>query len=1035
MTFKFLYSGILVFLKGKVVQMRMKNSDNVNRDRFIIMCLAFMAFVNAHGQTWSETSLKYPDRDIRPGDSFGFSISMDGDYAVVGAPFYDIDRHKDAGKAFILKKVDGRWDIIHELENPVPREGSLFGFSVLMKGAQVFVGAPSPFSQEREGMVCHFTPNSGTWDGSVSRYVIYNPRKESGDGFGASLAMVRDVLAVGAPTASGSSGRNGAVQLFDGSELRSKTFIKSIFPSSTDVSNFGASVAGNTKYLFATAPGDNESQPRGAAFIFDYMEGFTEIAKLESPDGAERNFGTLSAASSDTYAITSLSSNANGSVGAVYIFSEGSGWNTVASPECVFTPREFVSSNSRYGAALLLTEETLYIGYEGHYVEMLSKMDGWRSDTPSVLIRGEHRDEATSFGKGIATNGSDLLIGDHMYEKWGTSSGVVFAFNGHPPQKYSETYQGTLSADYDHFGSEVDVYGNYAVVAAVNDAVNGWSSGSAYVYHYDFETEWTRVAKLQPSDGGPFHSFGSSVSITEDRIVISAPGADSTNHRSGKVYIFEKPAEGWRDMTETSVITRVNDEKGKFGYQVAVANDEIAITQVYEEQSSAVGYAYIFKKEGNLWALKAELNPYQRTVEYAASFGYSLAYDGETVVIGSPFAANSNGAVFVFQKFFEGWSQSQTEDALLTTNDGPFAVGYSVDVYEGQVISGGLGNGETGNTGAGYIFEKGTAWQNSTAKAKLIGYTNGEATLGYDVCLTDDFAIVSGTGYLVDHWSFFLFRRVNGEWEDTTPHFFETSYYKPAKRGLRLAAWDEHLIVGAENAHTHTGVQSGIVEFRIKSPTVRRVTTAAPDRKYKAGDVIDIQVEFSQPVRIVEGTPTGLALIMHDNSVRVASYVGLTDNLKLNFRYTVGLNDSTPRLNYENEMSLLGDFTPRTIKRGWIGFKDLPHPGLNRSLGGRHFLVIDGDYTEPVPEEPVEEIPVSVEKGLEGLYAFPNPYNHSFRVPAESTNVTLTDLAGRVVYQSSHRPVIIETPGLRPGLYILRMWVGSKIYALKIEKL
>lgn len=1011
--------------------------------RLGIWCIAFLSFVNLHGQGWGEISVAYPDPDIRPGDSFGFSISIDGNYAVVGAPFYDVGRHENAGKAFILEKVNDKWIIINEIENPVPRNGSLFGYAVLIQGNQIFVGAPSTDNLTYEGNAYVIHPHFGEWGGGVSTYALYRQKKEPGDGFGTSIIMVRDVLAIGAPTASGSSGRNGAVYLFDGSELGGKNFIKSVVPSSPDVANFGKSVSGNAKYLFATAPGNDEGTgSRGAAFVFDYMDGFIEIAKIDAPDGDVHNFGVHSAASSNSYAVSSLERNENGSLGAVYVYSEGTGWNTVSLPACVFKASQNENDNSHYGAALVLTEEKLFIGYEGQYVEVFAKEQAWRPETPSVSIREKIHNNLTGFGESIAVSGADILLGDYKYENWGVSSGVVYAFDLQTePQKYSETYQGTIRADYDHLGSEVDVYGNYAVVAAVNDDMYGISSGVAYVYHYTGENGWLRVAKLLPSDGGAYHLFGSSVSITENRIVISAPGADSVDYRSGKVYVFEKPADGWKDMTETSTITRVNQERGKFGNQVAAAGDEVAITQVHDGDFDDVGYAYVFEKQGDSWTLKTELNPSQRTTEYAASFGFALAYDGPSVAIGSPYAASSNGAVFVFEKPAAGWNLSQTENALLTTTDGPLSVGYSVDIYDDEIISGGLGVGNgSEDSGAAYIFKKGETWKNSIPNAKLGAYPNAypHITLGYDVCLTQDFAIVVGTSYMSDLWSFYPYKRKNGEWQSIA-FTNDTPWSSAGNRGFRIAAWDEHLVVGAENSDTHVGTQSGKVEFRQKSPTVRRVTTTSPDKIYKAGDVIDIQVEFTQPVQISEGKPDGLALLMHDNSTRVASYVGLTDNLKLNFQYVVGLSDSTPRLNYESEMSILGDFNPRTLKKGQIGFKELPHPTLKHSLGGSHFLVIDGDYTEPVPEEPaeepVEEIPVAVEEESERLYVFPNPFGHSFKVPVDATNVTMTDLTGRIVYQSSHGSNLIEIPGLHTGLYILRISLGSKVHTLKIEKL
>jgi hypothetical protein len=104
----------------------------------------------------------------------------------------------------------------------------------------------------------------------------------------------------------------------------------------------------------------------------------------------------------------------------------------------------------------------------------------------------------------------------------------------------------------DHFGHSVSISGNYVIVEATGER-------SAYVFER-IGTEWIQQAKLTPSDG----VYANNVSISGDTAIVGASGDDSHGTYSGSAYIFEKPAEGWTDMTETAKLT-ASDVAGILG--------------------------------------------------------------------------------------------------------------------------------------------------------------------------------------------------------------------------------------------------------------------------------------------------------------------------------------------------------------------------------------------------------------------------------------------------------------------------------------
>ena len=78
------------------------------RGLLYLLCLALSSGV--HGQDVTETKL--PVIDGAADDYFGSSVSISGDYAVIGAYGVD-DNREDSGSAYIFERdSDGNWALI-----------------------------------------------------------------------------------------------------------------------------------------------------------------------------------------------------------------------------------------------------------------------------------------------------------------------------------------------------------------------------------------------------------------------------------------------------------------------------------------------------------------------------------------------------------------------------------------------------------------------------------------------------------------------------------------------------------------------------------------------------------------------------------------------------------------------------------------------------------------------------------------------------------------------------------------------------------
>jgi len=105
-------------------------------------------------------------------DFFGYSVSISGDYAVVGAYFEDEDADgnntmDDAGSAYIFYKDQGgtnKWGQVAKIVASDRATGDYFGYSVSISGDYVAVGA---YIEDED------TDGNNTMDDAGSAYIFY----------------------------------------------------------------------------------------------------------------------------------------------------------------------------------------------------------------------------------------------------------------------------------------------------------------------------------------------------------------------------------------------------------------------------------------------------------------------------------------------------------------------------------------------------------------------------------------------------------------------------------------------------------------------------------------------------------------------------------------------------------------------------------------------------------------------------------------------------------------------------------------------
>jgi len=415
------------------------------------LCLSLSSSLSV----WAEDKL-ISAADLEGVELSGAAVAISNTTAVVGAPAED----SGAGAVYVFKKDGGVWS----LEQRITASDALsaagltagFGTSVSIQGDTLAVGAPGHSGSRGAAYV--FKRTGTVWGDEA---IIQGAQTDAGDQFGYSVAVELTTLAIGAPFEQvGSKAEQGvtyAYMLVDGSWGLQQRIVETRGNARAgDHIGWSVALSGNT--ILSGAPDDDFGNKVNRGSIWAYVR--------------------------------------NGSV-----------WSRQAR----LNPGGQLGD--RAGSAVALFSNVAVVGADGHRVG-------------AVL------------GQGIA----------YTYTRTGTSwakTADLVANDG---------------AAGDHFGGAVAISGPLKLVGAA-DASTG--TGKAYLYG----TGGAFITQLTTADNGPADLFGESVAIDAGRGLVGAPGEDAEGTDAGAAYAFE----GLVTSTSTE-ITNITPEPSSVGdaYTVTV---------------------------------------------------------------------------------------------------------------------------------------------------------------------------------------------------------------------------------------------------------------------------------------------------------------------------------------------------------------------------------------------------------------------------------------------------------------------------------
>lgn len=253
--------------------------------------------------------------DISSKQYYGYAIALYAPFLVVGAPVAN-----GKGAVFIYEQIGNSWSLASIL---FPNIYQTFGSSVSVNGNYLAVGAP--WDLDNIGKVVVYYYNGINW---TQQAKLTSNDRELNDAFGIYLENTPNILLVGVPYDTVSNNVNqGSVYVFNRTDSSNWTYVQTVVASdgnAGDSFGFYFDLYQNTMIVGSFLSKVSNQSNSGSAYIYKQVgASWFEVEKLQSSDLVSGDeFGYSVSIFGNTIVSTSYSEKAEGLLnsGAAYVF-------------------------------------------------------------------------------------------------------------------------------------------------------------------------------------------------------------------------------------------------------------------------------------------------------------------------------------------------------------------------------------------------------------------------------------------------------------------------------------------------------------------------------------------------------------------------------------------------------------------------------------------------------------------------------------------------------------------------------------------
>ena len=264
--------------------------------------------------------------------------------------------------------------------------------------------------------------------------------------------------------------------------------------------------------------------------------------------------------------------------------------------------------------------------------------------------------DLNQFGNAVALDSSRAIVGIQLDDQQGVDAGAAQIYERNSAGQWVATKHliaNDASAG-DQFGHAVAIRNNWALVAAHLRNQNGVKTGAVYVYERNTggSNNWGLVTTLTPSGQGANVNFGFSLAFDGRFAAVGSNFDSQQGTNAGAAYIFDAN-NAWAQVANLTALNGMTNDE--FGHAVAIANQEFALVGAPGNDSIGLnaGAAYLFRRNATTgaWAQVKKLSAANTAA--GDQFGFSVALDGPTAVVGAPrndLRTLDGGIAYVFER-------------------------------------------------------------------------------------------------------------------------------------------------------------------------------------------------------------------------------------------------------------------------------------------------------------------------------------------------------------------------------------------------
>ena len=245
-----------------------------------------------NGSSWVLMQ-KMIDANGAANDYFGYAVSISGNYVIIGSLQDDIGANADQGSATIFQYNGSSWVLMQKITDASGAAGDEFGNSVSISGTRAVVGAyqDDVGANNSQGSASIYQYSAGTW---ILMQKITDANGASADYFGNSVSISGGNLIIGAVFSDASGAFNGgAASIYEFARgvwgLRQKI----IDPASIFNTYFGCSVSISGNYALVGAYSSNTGPVTNIGHCILYIHvgsGWQKNQYITDPGGESFDF-------------------------------------------------------------------------------------------------------------------------------------------------------------------------------------------------------------------------------------------------------------------------------------------------------------------------------------------------------------------------------------------------------------------------------------------------------------------------------------------------------------------------------------------------------------------------------------------------------------------------------------------------------------------------------------------------------------------------------------------------------------------------